>query len=133
MLVWSDSSPDPFEAQMSLGAVRLHLRMYTKFPRPRNRFHSTNCKYTTPRAIRCRMVLLPQLLRACAARSPDSNHRACPSLASASPPPSRGVGGQTPAPISAAPTSPQINCPARQMAARTQFDPRADKLPDPPE
>ena len=27
---------------MSLGAVRLQLRMYTKFPRPRNRFHSVN-------------------------------------------------------------------------------------------
>jgi hypothetical protein len=27
---------------MFLGAVRLHLRMYTKFPRPRNRFHFTN-------------------------------------------------------------------------------------------
>jgi hypothetical protein len=27
---------------MFLGAVRLHLRMYTKFPRPRNRFHFAN-------------------------------------------------------------------------------------------
>jgi hypothetical protein len=27
---------------MSLGAVLFHLRMYTKFPRARNRFHSTN-------------------------------------------------------------------------------------------
>jgi len=27
---------------MFLGAVRLHLTMYTKFPRPRNRFHQTN-------------------------------------------------------------------------------------------
>lgn len=33
---------------MSLGEVRLHIRMYTKFPRLRNRFHSANFKYTTP-------------------------------------------------------------------------------------
>jgi hypothetical protein len=37
---------------MFLGAVRLHLRMYTKFPRPRNRFHSqiqiSNAPLNTP-------------------------------------------------------------------------------------
>ena len=33
---------------MSRGAFRLHLRMYTKFPRPRNRFRSSICKLTTP-------------------------------------------------------------------------------------